>query len=121
MISVDIEKRLKTYNGQQVIRISQKFAPGSITNIYGPSGSGKTTFLKCLAGLTAPDAGSIVVDEQLWYDSLTKVDLSPQKRKVGFVFQDYALFPNMTVQQHLAYATKDTEWINRLLNLGKLE
>jgi len=121
MISIHIQKKLKTYGGQQVLKISREFAPGSITNIYGPSGSGKTTCLKCIAGLTAPESGSIVVDEQVWFDSAAKINLSPQKRHVGFVFQDYALFPNMTVLQHLAYATKDAKWIERLLKLGKLE
>jgi len=121
MISINIEKRLKTYDGQQILKISSKFAPGCITNIYGPSGSGKTTFLKCIAGLATPESGSIVVEEQVWFDTQSKVNLSPQKRTVGFVFQDYALFPNMTVRQHLEYASKDAVWIERLLRLGKME
>jgi molybdate transport system ATP-binding protein len=121
MISIDIEKRLKTYGGQQVLKISRQFEQGSITNIYGPSGSGKTTFFKCIAGLAKPDKGSILVDEQIWFDSFNKTNLSPQKRRAGFVFQDYALFPNMTARQHLEYATKDVSWIEKLLAIGKLE
>ena len=121
MIAVDIEKKLKTYNGLQVLRIKKEFAPGSITRITGPSGAGKTTFIKMIAGLIMPDNGSIAVDKIKWFDAGQKVNLSPQERKTGFVFQDYALFPNMTVRQHLEYATDDAHWINRLLRIGGLE
>lgn len=121
MISIDIEKKLKVYSGQQWLRIKQEFADGSITKIYGPSGAGKTTFLKLIAGLVMPEKGVIKVDNVVWFDADKNIDLSPQKRMVGFVFQDYALFPNMTVLQHLAYATKDVAWIKRLLLAGKLE
>jgi molybdate transport system ATP-binding protein len=92
MISIDIEKSLKAFKSQRKLKVDRKFEKGSITKIYGPSGSGKTTFLKIIAGLIAP-----------------------------FVFQDYALFPNMTVQQHLEYATDEAQWINRLLAIGRLE
>ncbi|MBD1363706.1 ATP-binding cassette domain-containing protein [Mucilaginibacter sp. ZT4R22] len=121
MISIDIEKKLKAYKGVQVLRVKKEFATGGIARITGPSGVGKTTLLKMIAGLITPDAGRIVVDDITWFDSAQNISLSPQQRMPGFVFQDYALFPNMTVQQHLEYATKDTAWINRLLNIGKLE
>ena len=121
MISIDIEKKLKAYKGQQVLKIAAQFPAGSITKIYGPSGSGKTTFLKIIAGLTDPEKGKITVDDTVWLDTSAKLSLSPQKRKPGFVFQNYALFPNMTVQQHLEYATDDQQWIKRLLAIGKLE
>jgi molybdate transport system ATP-binding protein len=121
MISIDIEKNLKAYQGKQTLKVDRKFPKGSITKVYGPSGSGKTTFLKCIAGLITPEKGSIVVDEVVWFEPLSGVNLPPQKRRIGFVFQDYALFPNMTVQQHLEYATKDDEWIKKLLFIGKLE
>src|SRR5476651_2389798 len=121
MISIDIEKSLKAYAGKRVLKIERKFSKGSITQIYGPSGAGKTTFLKCIAGLVTPEKGSIMVDEVLWFEPVSGINLTPQKRMVGFVFQDYALFPNMTVLEHLEYATNDKEWINRLLTIGKLE
>ncbi len=121
MISVDIEKRLKAYKGVQVLKIAAQFPAGSITKIYGPSGAGKTTFLKIIAGLTEPERGKIEVDKTIWLDTYAKVSLSPQKRKAGFVFQNYALFPNMTVQKHLEYATDDEQWISRLLQIGQLE
>jgi molybdate transport system ATP-binding protein len=121
MISINIEKRLKAYSGQQWLKISHQFADGSITKIYGPSGAGKTTFLKIIAGLINPEKGIITVDHITWLNTSSKLSLSPQKRLVGFVFQNYALFPNMTVQQHLEYASNDVQWIQRLLKIGKLE
>nr|WP_294942922.1 ATP-binding cassette domain-containing protein [uncultured Mucilaginibacter sp.] len=121
MICIDIEKKLKAYKGVQVLRVKKDFAAGGITRITGPSGAGKTTLLKMIAGLVKPDAGKITADGVVWFDYGSKINLSPQQRMPGFVFQDYALFPNMTVQQHLEYATNDTAWINRLLTIGKLE
>src|ERR1700761_6230921 len=121
MISVDIEKKLKAYQGQQVLKVTRDFAAGSITKIYGPSGAGKTTFLKVVAGFISPEKGKIISDNVTWVDTDAKVFVPPQKRNVGFVFQDYALFPNMTVQEHLEYATTDKTWIERLLTIGKLE
>ncbi|WP_428328305.1 ABC transporter ATP-binding protein [Mucilaginibacter sp.] len=121
MISIDIEKKLKAYQGQQVLKVVRQFAAGSITKVYGPSGVGKTTFLKVIAGFIKPEKGSILVDGITWLNTGSKTDLAPQKRMAGFVFQDYALFPNMTVKQHLKYATDDEQWVNRLLITGKLE
>jgi molybdate transport system ATP-binding protein len=121
MISINIEKKLKAYHGQQVLRVDKQLTKGSITQIYGPSGAGKTTFLKVIAGLVIPEKGTIKVNGVTWFDSSTKLNLSTQKRNIGFVFQQYALFPNMTVIEHLRYATNDEAWINRLLQLGKLD
>ncbi len=121
MINIHIEKKLKGYHGHQVLKIDHLFGAQSITKIYGPSGAGKTTFLKIIAGLITPEQGSIIVNGITWQDTNTGINLSPQTRMPGFVFQDYALFPNMTVKQHLEYATANKEWINRLLLLGKLD
>lgn len=121
MITVDIEKNLNVYSGRDVLKIAQRFVEGSITKIHGPSGAGKTTFLKIIAGLVKPEKGTIVAGKKQWLDTEAKINVSPQERRVGFVFQNYALFPNMTVQQHLQYASKDGQWTDRLLKLGKLE
>lgn len=121
MIRIDIQKKLKAYRGVQVLHVKKDIASGSITRITGPSGAGKTTLLKMIAGLITPDAGKISVDDKVWFEAGSKINLSPQLRQTGFVFQDYALFPNMTVQQHLEYATKDAGWISRLLAIGRLE
>ena len=74
--------------------------------IFGPSGSGKTTLLRMLAGLERPDEGCIEVDGVVWFDSKKGINLPPQKRDVGFVFQDYSLFPNMTVFENIAFGMK---------------
>ena len=121
MIDINIEKKLKGYAGAGTLKVKHQFAQGSITKIHGPSGAGKTTFLKIVAGLVQADEGKIIVNNIAWLDSERQVNLSPQARRVGFVFQDYALFPNMTVMQHLEYATTERPWINRLLHLGRLE
>lgn len=120
MISIDINKKLSTYQGRQLLKVSAEMDSGSLLKISGPSGAGKTTFLKILAGLIQPDQGKIVVDNLVWIDTSSKTNLSPQQRKTGFVFQNYALFPNMNVQQQLEYATKDQDWIKDLLAFGRL-
>ncbi|GAA4099858.1 ATP-binding cassette domain-containing protein [Mucilaginibacter panaciglaebae] len=121
MISVAIEKELKVYRGRHILKVNYQFAPGSVTKIYGPSGAGKTTLLKIIAGLIHPEQGKIIAGKETWLDTTAGINLTPQKRMPGFVFQDYALFPNMTVAEHLAYASTDRAWIERLLQLGKLD
>ncbi|MGY0036188.1 ATP-binding cassette domain-containing protein [Pedobacter sp. NJ-S-72] len=100
--------------------VEAQFPAGSITRVYGSSGSGKTTFLKILAGLITPEKGEIHVKGICWLDTSKKINWKPQQRRVGFVFQDYALFPNMTVQEHLEYATADHQLIERLLLMGRM-
>lgn len=121
MINIAVEKKLKAYHGQQVLQVNRQFAAGSTTKIHGPSGSGKTTFLKIIAGLVTPEKGIVRIDAVSWFNAGAGINLPAQKRNTGFVFQQYALFPNMTVRQHLEYATKDEAWIKRLLLLGKLD
>jgi molybdate transport system ATP-binding protein len=121
MITIDIEKNMRTYQGHTILKVNTQIAPNSITKIHGPSGSGKSTLLKIIAGLVIPEKGKITVNNQLWQDTQTRYTLPPQQRRVGFVFQNYALFPNMTVLQHLQYASTNQAWINRLLNFGRLE
>ncbi|RDC62320.1 ATP-binding cassette domain-containing protein [Adhaeribacter pallidiroseus] len=120
MIQVEVTKQIKTYNGQQQLQIKTSFAPQATTQIFGPSGAGKTTFLKILAGLVQPEQGLICVHQQIWLDTHSNICLPPQKRKVGFVFQDYALFPHLTVEQHLLYGTTDQDYVQHLLEIGQM-
>jgi len=83
-------------------------SPG-ITVLFGPSGSGKSTLLHFLAGIKKPDSGSIRFGQQTWFDDNQKVFLSPQKRSVGLLFQDYPLFPHLTVSGNIGFG------LNRLL------
>ena len=82
-------------------------AAEGITILFGDSGSGKTTTLRVIAGILKPDRGRISVGEEVYFDSTTGENLSIQKRRVGYVFQDYALFPHMTAEQNVAYGIKD--------------
>jgi molybdate transport system ATP-binding protein len=71
--------------------------------VFGPSGSGKSITLQCIAGLVTPDAGRIEVGNRVLFDSNARIDVPPQARNVGFVFQDYALFPHLTVEKNVAF------------------
>lgn len=104
MIQVSIEKKLETAVGQQVVAVDFQLNKGDCCAIYGVSGVGKTTLLRIIAGLTTPDKGKITVDGTVWVDTINAVVWSPQQRGVGMVFQDYALFPNMTIEQQLRFA-----------------
>ncbi len=77
--------------------------PAGITILFGPSGAGKTTTLDCIAGLVRPDEGRIATRERIVFDSALGIDLPPQLRRVGYVFQDLALFPHLTVQGNVEY------------------
>jgi molybdate transport system ATP-binding protein len=78
----------------------------SITLLFGPSGCGKTTTLRCLAGLECPDEGRIAFEEAVWFDAGGRVFLSPQQRDIGCLFQEYALFPHLTVARNIAYGLR---------------
>lgn len=121
MIAAEIHKKLNAGINETNLNIELQAGKGSITLMHGPSGAGKTTFLKIMAGLMLPEQGKIITDGQVWLDTASGINIPPQKRRTGFVFQNYALFPNMTVRQHLEYATTDTGWIDQLLKTVKLD
>lgn len=77
-----------------------------VVALLGPSGSGKTTLLRCLAGLEIPAEGTIRAGREIWFDAARKIRLTPQQRDVGFLFQDYALFPHLSVSQNLVYGLR---------------
>jgi len=82
-------------------------AGDGVATLFGPSGSGKTLTLQCLAGLVRPDAGRIVVGGRVLFDAAAGVDLPPQRRRVGYVFQGYALFPHLTVRGNIGFGLRD--------------
>jgi molybdate transport system ATP-binding protein len=95
-------------------------SPGSCMGILGVSGSGKSMTLKCIAGIETPDEGRIEVNGRILFDSAKKINLKPQVRKVGYLFQNYALFPGMTVLENVAAGLKDRaardlsmDWLKR--------
>jgi molybdate transport system ATP-binding protein len=98
-VSVDIRKRLSP---QFELDVSFE-AQAGITILFGASGSGKTTVLRCVAGLVRPDAGRIAVGERVLFDSTASLNVAVQQRRVGYVFQQLALFPHMSIEQNIAY------------------
>lgn len=110
-ILVDIEKQFKGFN------LKVQFESGEgVTGLLGASGSGKSMTLRCIAGIEKPDKGRIIVDGVTYFDAEKKINLSPQKRNAGYLFQNYALFPNMTVRQNItAGMKKGTECTQKIL------
>jgi molybdate transport system ATP-binding protein len=99
----DCRKRLASgFTLDAALRIPLEQAP--VTVLFGSSGSGKTTLLRLLAGLDRPDAGSIQFRDRVWHDSARGIHLPPQARRAGFLPQDYALFPHLTVAENVAFA-----------------
>ncbi|SNS35072.1 molybdate transport system ATP-binding protein [Sphingomonas laterariae] len=107
---IDVTRQL----GDAAVRLSLR-ADAGLTALFGPSGAGKTSVLNMVAGLLRPDAGRIVVDGELLFDSATRVDLPPERRRIGYVFQDGRLFPHKRVRANLVYgerlAAPEHRWI----------
>lgn len=124
MIVLDIQKSLKTLNGTMNLDIQLEIEEGEFVTLYGESGVGKTSTLRMLSGLLKPDQGKIVINGETWFDSEKKINLSPQQREIGYVFQDYALFPNMTVLQNLEFAAgknSNSKTVSELIDVMELE
>jgi molybdate transport system ATP-binding protein len=98
-LSARVQARLST---QFRLDVDLHVAPG-ITMIFGRSGSGKSTLLRTIAGLVRPDAGRVAIDEEVWFDAAAGVDVPVRRRRVGFVFQQLALFPHMTAAENIGY------------------
>ena len=103
-LSVDITKRL----GKFFLNVSFE-TEGCIMGILGKSGCGISMTLKCIAGIEKPDTGRIVLDGKVFFDSEKHINLTPQKRSVGYLFQNYALFPGMTVEENIAVTMKGSK------------
>ncbi len=88
-------------------------AGDGVATLFGPSGAGKTLTLQCLAGLVRPDAGRIVVDGHVLFDAAAGIDVPPQRRRVGYVFQGYALFPHLTVRDNVGFGLRERSRADR--------
>jgi molybdate transport system ATP-binding protein len=124
MIKVHIEKTLKASENPLKIDVKIHVSKGMFASLYGASGAGKTSTLRMISGLLEPDHGLITNDEDLWFDSNKNVTKDPKYRNIGYVFQDSALFPNMTVFENLEYALtnkRDTKHLYQLIALMKLD
>jgi len=101
----------------EYIDIDVSFSCGeeSLLVLIGPSGGGKSSIIRMISGLDKPDTGSIRFDGQMWYDSGNKTFLPPQKRRLGYVFQDYTLFPHLNIYENAAFAAVDKDEVEGLL------
>ena len=108
----DLALRKQLRQGASRFELDVRFASDARRVVlFGPSGAGKTQTLRMVAGIVAPDAGRVAVAGRVLYDAAAGVALSPQQRRLAYVFQDYALFPHLTVRQNLAFA-RQRGWRN---------
>ncbi len=127
MIDLNIHKTLQGAEGQMNLQLELHIKRGQFVTLYGASGAGKTSTLRILSGLLQPEKGRILVNGATWLDTEKGIHLKAQKRKIGYVFQDYALFPNMTVRQNLEFALskkQNKEIVSELIEtveLGELQ
>lgn len=124
MIDLNIQKSLNTQNGKITLDINTQIEKHTFLSVFGQSGAGKTTLLRILSGLSTPDSGKIVVDGEVWFDENRNINLPPQKRKIGFVFQDYALFPHLNVYKNLCFGLEDKKEkykVDEILKLMELD
>lgn len=117
MIKIDIQKKLHGSSGEMNLKINLNIKEGTFLALSGKSGSGKTTLLRVLAGLEQAE-GEIIVGDTIFQDK--RQTLAPQKREIGFVFQEYALFDNMCVKQNLLFVNKDEALAKKLLEMTEL-
>ena len=122
-MQVSIQKQLEAF----ALQGSFVLASHGITVLWGASGSGKTTLLQCLAGLLRPDAGRIACREAVWFDAERGVCLAPERRRLGYVFQDVRLFPHLSVRSNMLFGRRfrgpsgvSFEDVVALLGLGRL-
>ena len=110
-----------------ILDVELSLEEGQLVTLYGKSGAGKTTLLLVLAGLLRPEKGHIKVGNEIWTDTEKNIQLAAQKRNVGFVFQEYALFPNMTIRENLLFALnkgqseKIVDHLVDIIDLGQLQ
>ncbi|GHC86308.1 molybdenum ABC transporter ATPase [Pseudorhodoferax aquiterrae] len=111
---IDVDLQLGVADGRRSFALSATFASDAgFVALYGPSGSGKTLTLQAMAGLLRPAAGHVRVAGRTLFDAATGVDLPPAARRIGYLFQDYALFPHLTVRQNIGFGL--TSWHRRRL------
>jgi molybdate transport system ATP-binding protein len=122
MISIHLEKVLSSAAGVLNLNVDVSLQKGELVALYGASGAGKTSILRMIAGLLKPENGKIEVLGRIWYDEKQKLFLKTQQRNFGIVFQDYALFPNMTVRENIAYGLRsgDFHQVDEMIELMEL-
>lgn len=122
MVDFALQKKLHTADGEMQLQMNVQIESRKFVSLYGSSGAGKTSILRMLAGFMKPDDGLIKMNDIVWFDAKARINVLAQQRKIGFVFQDYALFPNMNVRENIAFALNknDKNFVNELLELTDL-
>ena len=115
-IAASFKRRLKYYD----LDLSFTCATNKMIVMIGPSGGGKTTIIRMLAGLETPDEGQVIFGEEVWFDSTRRINVTPQKRRLGYVFQDYNLFPHLNLLDNAAFAAVDKKEVDELFELLKI-
>ncbi len=105
VLSLQIRKRFDATKASFELNVSTSVSPG-VTIIFGPSGAGKTTLLECIAGLLTPSSGQIAIGGRILFDDSSKAFVQPNQRRIGYVFQDLALFPHLTVEKNISYGIR---------------
>jgi ABC-type sulfate/molybdate transport systems ATPase subunit len=113
MLEVDIKKRLRDFD----LEVNLRILKGEILMLVGDNGCGKTTLLNMIAGLIGPDAGMIALDGRPLFDSGLKIDVTPERRNIGYVFQSYALFPHMSVYDNVAFGLRTRKLSRKEIDL----
>jgi molybdate transport system ATP-binding protein len=116
-LSIDVERR---FPGAAPIRARAELPLDGVAVLFGPSGAGKTTVLRLLAGLDRPDAGTVRVGDETWSDASRGIHLRPQARRVGFLFQDHALFPHLDVAANVGYGLTELPRREREVRVGEV-
>ena len=114
--SASLKKRLKYFDVDMEFSCRME----KMAVLIGPSGGGKTTIIRMLAGLETPDEGRVIFGDEIWFDSACGVNIKPQKRRLGYVFQDYNLFPHLNLFDNAAFAASDKKEVDMLLDLFKI-
>lgn len=122
MIEILIEKRIYGSDGEFDLNLHLEIPLGKFVCIFGKSGAGKSTILRMLSGLCSPDRGKIIIGDKVFFDSARNINIPTQERKIGFVFQDYALFPHLNVYKNIIFAHKgDKNRVDEVISLMELE
>lgn len=115
MVSVNIKRILPSFTLEVDFQVSNE-----ILVLVGPSGAGKSTILQCIAGLQTPEEGEIRIKDKILYSSTAKINLPVRKRRIGYVFQDYALFPHMTVEKNVLYGKPKESKSDKALSIEEI-
>lgn len=125
MLEISIKKKLHGINGTFELQVDHVVPAFARVTVFGQSGAGKSSILKMLAGLLRPDTGRIALDGEIWFDAANKINLPTQRRSIGLVFQDFALFPHLSVLENIQYgltklSKEERHWVSDLLAITEL-